>query len=316
MIRRYLVGGAWKAKGRPDVAPGTAPGGGGEAAFTHGEQLPAALAAGQIGLKPGVTRTASGPFVPVSGATYENLTITGDMTDINVGCTFINCQFLGGDTGIGVVWCNQNAGDKTVNGPHVRFEYCQFDGRNSADMCVRGYNADLYRCEFKGALKDIHINDYITATECIGVQHWHPATTAHRQAVLRNSGTGLTLTRCYFVYEQDPNNDADAAYVTGCIAVFNQPDCYGFTCKDCYIDGGDGGYALNAGGTTNTQNSIVTGNKFGRSVNRYSGYAGPVNTIWVGSPGSVFSGNVWGPLGPSNQAGDPAEGTLISGQTS
>jgi hypothetical protein len=313
MIRRQLVGGVWKAKGRADVAPGATPSGDGT--FTHGSQMPAALAAGQIGLKPGVSRTTVAPFTPQSGQTYQDLTINGSMQS-DVACTFINCQFIC-DDGWGCISVNQNGGDKSAAGTtKARFEYCQFDGNNNADMGVNGYNIELYRCHFRRSLKDIHINDYINVVECYMGEHWLNPATGHRECVLRIDGDTLTVQRCWIVYEDvgDLNQ-----YVSSAFSAYNQGPCLNVTVDDCYIDGGGGGWAFYGGGGEGggaTSNTKLRGCIFGRAVNRYSGYAGPVELAWLDDPGAEFSGNRWGPLGPANQVGDPAEGELLADQLS
>jgi hypothetical protein len=315
VIRRQLVDGMWKAKGRIDVAPGTAPASGGGGDFVHGYEIPAALAAGQIGLKPGVTRTTVAPFIPVSGQTYQDLTITGSMTT-DVACTFINCQFLG-DSGIGVVSCNWNGGDQSAAGTTTaRFEYCQFDGQNQCDMGINGYNVYVYRCHFRRSLKDMHINDYIEVVESFMGEHWQMQSTGHRECILRIDGDTLTATRCWIVYEDVGSLNT---YVSAAFSAYNQGPCLNVTVDDCYLDGGGGGYAFYGGGGEGggaTSNTKLRGCIFGRAVNRYSGYAAPVETAFLDEPGAEFSGNRWGPLGPANVAGDPAEGTLLAGQLS
>src|SRR5690242_735968 len=117
------------AAGEKATATYTPPG---VASFTHGSQMQAALAAGQIGLKRDVVRVTVAPFAAQAGKTYSNLTITGTM-NITVPCTFINCQFLGTDG----LRCVSTFGYKGAT--RVRFEYCQFDGQNKTDRCLDGY---------------------------------------------------------------------------------------------------------------------------------------------------------------------------------
>ena len=267
--------------------------------FTHGSQMLAALAAGQIGLKPGVSRTSMAPFTPVAGTTYQNLTINGDM-DINVASTWINCQFIsnGSKPANANMWGNST----------VRFEYCQFDGNNVADGGLKGQHVSVYRCEFRRCLKDAHVNDDWDFTECISKEHWAKNAGDHRECVLRNSGTDLSSVRCYWRMESQGSTNQ---YVSSAFSAYNQPESRNVTVTDNYIDGGGGGYAFYGGGTTQTSNIKVTGNIFGRAVNRYSGYAGANDSTWIGTPGYEWSNNRWGPLGPDNQAGDPAEGVLV-----
>lgn len=282
--------------------------------FTHGSQMPAALVAGQIGLKPGVSRTTVAPFVPVSGVTYQDLTITGQMI-VDVQCWFVNCQFLGDNANGGVLEANFYTGDQSAAGTTlVTLTNCQLDGQNNSDMGLRGYNVTVNRCEFRRSLKDAHINDYITMIECIGQEHWHKNAGDHRESVLRNGGSSMLMQRCYWVMEA--GDGSDSQYVSSSVSAYQQPGSNGWTIQDCYIDGGGGGYALYGGGSDPalTTNTKVTGNIFGRSVNRYSGYAAAVEQAWLGTPGYLFSGNRWGPLGVAPGT-DPAEGTLLSGQT-
>ena len=283
--------------------------------FTHGSQMPAALAAGQIGLKPGVPRTTVQPFTPQSGQTYQNLTIDGSMT-VDASCTFINCQFLG-DSGIGVVSCNWNGGDQSAAGTTTaRFEYCEFDGQNQCDMGINGYNVYVYRSNFRRSLKDLHINDYIEVVECHMGEHWRNPSSGHRECVLRIDGDTLTVLRSWIVYEDVGSLNT---YVSSAFSAYNQGPCRNVTVDDCWIDGGGGGWAFYGGGGAGggaTSNTKLRGCIFGRAVSRWSGYAGPVETAWLDDPGAEFSGNRWGPLGPDSQAGDPAEGTLLAGQLS
>lgn len=297
MIRRQLVGGMWKAKGRPDVAPGTAPSGDGT--FTHGSEMPAALAAGQIGLKPGVTRTSVAAFTPTSGQTYQDLTISGEM-NVDVDCTFINCAFVatGSTNGLMNCWSDKN----------VMFQHCQFDGVNDTDGAIKGGGVNCYRCEFRRCLKDFHGTDNVVFTECIGKEHWNKSAGDHRECVLRNSGSTMMLLRCYFVYE---DVGAQNQYVSAAISCYNQPNSFGLTVQDCYVDGGAGGYALYGGGPSNTDNIKIMGNIFGRAVSKYSGYVAAIEDSFLGTAGSVISGNTWGPKGPANDAGDPAEGAAV-----
>ena len=267
--------------------------------FTHGSQMLAALSAGQIGLKPGVTRTSRTPFTPVAGTTYQNLTINGDM-DINVASTWINCQFISD--------ASKPANANMWGNSMVRFEYCQFDGNNRADAGLKGQHVSVYRCEFRRCLKDAHINDDWDFTECISKEHWAKNAGDHRENILRNSGTDVSSLRCYWRMESQGSTNQ---YVSSAFSTYNQPESRNVTVKDNYIDGGGGGYAFYGGGTTQTSNIKVTGNIFGRAVNRYSGYAGANDSTWIGTSGYEWSNNRWGALGPANQAGDPAEGALI-----
>lgn len=284
-------------KRRSTIYAGTNPGG---VTINHGTDIPAAVAAGVVGLtNPGALTNQAAYTITTPNTTIQNKNFTGRVIVQADNVSFVNCRF-NGDGSISLIF-------NSYDTPSLNcvITNCEFDGKNVTESGINGSKITVVRCVFKGCMKDLHINDDITVIESMMNSHWNAPGTGHRECVLRNGGSNLTLQRCYFAYEI--NSD----YVSSAISAYEQPNCNGFIVDSCYIDG-NGGYALYAGGNGgNTTNVKITNNIFGRTYERYGGYAGPVDFTGMNTPGWVFTNNTWGAYGVAPNT-DPAPGTLVA----
>jgi hypothetical protein len=267
--------------------------------ITHGSQIPTAYASGLIGLNPSITLTpAAAPAYMNDGDVYENLDITGFVIISANNVTFRNCRIT-----------NTNAYRTVENGvsstrfANISFYNCEING-NGGDAGIAGHNLTVVRTVFKQSLKDLQIGDNILIAECMMNDHVVPPVGAHTECVLRNSGTNLVVQRSYMVYEKVSDG------VSSAISAYEQPDCYGFVLEDSYVAGG--GYAVYAGANGGRTTGVkIRGNIFGRDIQRYSGWAGPIDTTGRDTPGWEFTNNTWGARGASWQTGDPEAGALV-----
>jgi hypothetical protein len=109
--------------------------------------------------------------------------------------------------------------------------------------------------------------------------------------------------------------------VSASLAIYNEdyeplPSLSGIKVVDNYFES-EGGFALLCGAYSGKHgayptNMEVSGNVFGRGLQRSCGIYGPVWAFNKGGSGNTWTGNVWGTRGPFWVAGDPEEGSAIA----
>lgn len=267
--------------------------------LTHGSRIPQAYIDGIVGLKPGIAlTTVASVAANVDNMVYENLDIRSAVVIAANNIVFRNCRFT--NNGSYRVVENGVTSTKFNNATLVN---CEINGAG-ADAGIAGYNLTVSRTVFKQCLKDVHANDDVYVIECLMNEHVMPGLGSHAECVLRNGGINLSVIRCYMVYEQP------SSAVSSAVSAYEQPNCEGFILKDSYVSGG--GYAVYAGGNGGQTNNVkITGNIFGRDIERFSGWAGPIDVTGRDTPGWEFSNNTWGARGTYWQVGDAEAGAAV-----
>jgi hypothetical protein len=245
--------------------------------------------------------------------------------DGNVVVTFQNCYFEGPGETNGGVWFNTTiSGDDVPANFKLVIDHCTFDGLGQVDdaieqVVIAGGQFEMTRCEIKnlcGVTRNFSDNWSITECYAHSLATLSPEASPHSSVVGILQGHNISVVRSkLFTFdpatgEEGPNIGATAAF--DCLAR-QQGNSDTITLQDCAIGGG--GYAVYCGGdgSFTITHFTASGNIIYRDAWAKGGQFGPCNSF--GNSGSessnVWSNNTWGPLGPHNLGGDPAEGTQI-----
>lgn len=196
-------------------------------------------------------------------------------------------------------------------------QYSEFDGQNLSvgdTPTIGGNGYTLLRDNMHNWMRNVFITDGpITIIETYMHDLNNDGSGGHQENIYVAGGTQLSFIRSKFIANGTGAISAALAIYNESYASFTPLDH--IIIKDNYL-AANGSYSLYAGDLSNktgafAKNEAVTGNIFGRELHRYSGIYGPYASFDPSQPGNVWSNNTWGPLGPFNQAGDPAPGTVI-----
>lgn len=244
----------------------------------------------------------------IFGRSFTDCVITADAAEL--GVLFVDCTFDG----------------TTFNGDGsgVSFLHCDFDARTKAArvemwhaVYILSYTAE--NCLFRGwdAALRVGVDCLIDRCLFIEIKDKDPAIDQHQSCVsaqqVNISGSTMRRSKLLAAHGSDPLDDSG---ISAAITHYNDGTHTGLVIEDNYIAtaafyGMYGGAQASKADPFST-NLKVRGNVFGRDFARYCGSTAAARAFNNADPANEWSNNTWGPLGPFNLAGDPAEGVLIS----
>lgn len=196
------------------------------------------------------------------------------------------------------------------------FAWSQFSGADFSGIT----GVTMTRGQFRGFGNGPVWNDGTTLVECFfgdiapyqSVANGGPGPdgTHHSCGTIQfNTVANWTATRCKWLAGRDYDFNNQAG-ISGGLVIYDDSTHPGpITLTDCYMSGSpsftfyNGAESAKPGGQA--QNVSMTGTRWGREYQRFSGGAGRIATA---HSGFTETGSTWGPRGPFWQSGDPEEG--------
>jgi hypothetical protein len=321
---------------QPPVVPPTQPPATG---ISHGADVPSS---GLMGVRAGVSLKALTSDLVVTNAWLDANAAPGDVIrGLRVSGAQIrpasgvrpfaleDCLFVGPPKGGGFV-CTHPDYLGGYGAPKITLRNSTLDGQGALGPQLSalgpGPNLDLYRVDLKGHHQGINTVGNATIAETwMHDMALKLGSGAHGECVLWPFGANVHLLRSWFI---DVCQGDSTTGVSSAVSIYNEtwngavPDGqqpHDGSVVECVLEGGS--YALYGGATDKATpwayNLTVRGNRFYRTKLRFGHNTNSPNPACAfadtsqGGRNNVWDNNRWGPLGPANQSGDPAEGTLI-----
>lgn len=303
-----------------DGGGGESDGGGEVSDITHGRELNST----NTGVQAGIELVQSASIVVTedwianenggSRTIEKRLFPSGTGIDMRVNdVTIRNCRFLGAG--------GSSKGQAiTAEVENTTIEWSEFDGEheNLRDhVAIGGDSLRLYRVHMHRWPRGLWISGPVVVEETYMHALTGDDSGAHIENIYVAGGAGQRYIKNRL--------DSDCAGPGGCaisasLAIYNEdwavfPPLADIVIKDNYFNS-DGGAVLYAGalsgkGAAYPTQMIVSGNEFGRELNRRSGFYVPAFAFDASQPGNTWSDNTWGERGSFWQDGDPEAGAPV-----